>query len=132
MTGTDLNTLFADAQTFDSATCGSADGSDRIFGENTDGMEVFFVDGRQVLAVNHEHVDRDITLLQRAKGARDGAADARKFQILQGVSVMEIARGGGDWRLEMDSPLNRRPSASRLVAASTRTPRGPSRQRVMP
>jgi secreted PhoX family phosphatase len=45
--------LFSDAPAFDHATGGEADTADRVFGENTDGMESFVVDGRQLIAVNH-------------------------------------------------------------------------------
>lgn len=100
--------LFSDAPAFDNATGGEAAGADRIFGENTDGMECFTVGERQVIAVNHEYANRDINLPQRSEGMPDTAEDVEKLQKLQGVSVMEIARGDAGWQVVVDSPLNRR------------------------
>jgi secreted PhoX family phosphatase len=37
-------------------------GSDRVFGENTDGMELFNIDGREILVVNSEYTNRDVNL----------------------------------------------------------------------
>ncbi|MEO3414224.1 PhoX family phosphatase [Roseovarius sp. CAU 1744] len=100
--------LFSDAPAFDNATGGGAEGADRIFGENTDGMETFTIGDRQVIAVNHEYSNRDINLPQRAEGTPDSASDVEKLQKLQGVSVMEIARNEQGWEVVVDSPLNRR------------------------
>ncbi len=100
--------LFSDAPAFDNATGGAADGADRVFGENTDGMESFTVGDAQVIAVNHEYANRDINLPQRAEGMPDNAADVEKLQKLQGVTVMEIAPGAEGWQVVVDSPLNRR------------------------
>lgn len=100
--------LFSDAPEFDNATGGSEEGADRIFGENTDGMERFTVGDAQVIAVNHEYANRDVNLPQQAEGMPDSAADVRKLQKLQGVTVMEIAPGADGWQVVVDSPLNRR------------------------
>ena len=100
--------LFSDAPEFDNATGGAAEGSDRIFGENTDGMESFLVGERQVIAVNHEFSNRDINLPQRADGQPESTDDVIKLQNLQGVTVMEVARGDDGWNVVIDSALNRR------------------------
>lgn len=100
--------LFSDAPAFDNATGGATEGADRIFGENTDGMESFVVGNRQVIAVNHEYANRDINLPQRAEGTPDTAKDVEKLQKLQGVTVMEITRDDTGWQVVVDSPLNRR------------------------
>ena len=100
--------LFSDAPAFDNTTGGASEGADRVFGENTDGMELFSVGEKQVIAVNHEYANRDINLPQRAEGQPDNADDVKKLQNLQGVTVMEVARGAEGWRVVLDSPLNRR------------------------
>ncbi len=46
--------LFSDAPAFDPATGGTSASAARTFGENADGMELFEIGGRQVIAVNHE------------------------------------------------------------------------------
>ncbi|MFD1159481.1 PhoX family protein [Roseovarius aestuarii] len=100
--------LFSDAPAFDNTTGGASEGADRVFGENTDGMELFSVGEKQVIAVNHEYANRDINLPQRAEGQPDNADDVKKLQNLQGVTVMEVTRGAEGWRVILDSPLNRR------------------------
>ena len=100
--------LFSDAAEFDHATGGDAATSNRIFGENTDGMELFTIGGRQVIAVNHEYVNPKLNLPQNDKGTPASSEDVRKLQNLQGVTVMEVAEGEDGWRIVVDSPLNRR------------------------
>ncbi|QGX98201.1 PhoX family phosphatase [Roseovarius faecimaris] len=100
--------LFSDAPEFDHVTGGDATGADRVFGENTDGMESFVIDGRQVLAINHEYANRRTNLPQSADGRPEGAEDVEKLQKLQGVSVMEIRDGVAGWEVVLDSPVNRR------------------------
>ena len=100
--------LFSDAPAFDHATGGDAASADRVFGENTDGMESFVVDGREVIAVNHEYTNRDVNLPHADKGVPTGAEDVVKLQKLQGVAVMEVTRREGGWQVVQDSPYNRR------------------------
>lgn len=100
--------LFSDAAEFDHATGGDAATSNRVFGENTDGMEFFTVGGRQVIAVNHEYVNPKLNLPQNDGGTPASAEDVRKLQNLQGVTVMEVEEGEDGWRIIVDSPLNRR------------------------
>ena len=100
--------LFSDAPAFDHTTGGDAASADRIFGENTDGMELFVVGGREVIAINHEYTNRKTNLPQNEEGIPKSLEDVQKLQKLQGVAVMEIARGDGGWEVVVDSPLNRR------------------------
>jgi hypothetical protein len=100
--------LFSDASAYDAASVGTVEDSDRIFGENTDGMEHFTVGGREVIAVNHEYVNPKINLPASQEGKTMSAEDTLKLQNLQGVSVMEIAEGANGWEVVKDSPLNRR------------------------
>ena len=100
--------LFSGVAELDHATGGSAADADKIFGENTDGMELFVVGGRQVIAVNHEYTNNDINLPQATDGTPRDAQDVRKLQNLQGVAVFEVAETDGNWAVVKDSPLNRR------------------------
>jgi uncharacterized protein len=100
--------LFSDAAEFDHATGGDAATADRIFGENTDGMEMFTIGSHQVIAVNHEYVNPEINLPQTADGTPATLEDVRKLQNLQGVSVFEVAEGPDGWAPVVDSPFNRR------------------------
>jgi len=100
--------LFSDAGEFDHATGGTAASSERSFGENTDGMELFNIRGHQVIAVNHEYANTKTNLPQNADGVPASAEDVLKVQNVQGVAVFEIAEGDNGWEIVVDSPFNRR------------------------
>ena len=100
--------LFSDATDFDHGTGGDAATADRVFGENTDGMELFVIGDKQVIAVNHEYVNPKINLPHTEEGKPQAAEDVKKLQNLQGVAVMEVAEGPNGWQVVVDSPLNRR------------------------
>jgi len=99
--------LFSDAPDFSHETGGDAV-SDRIFGENTDGMELFEVGDKQLIAVNHEYVNPKINLPNNEDGKATSSENVRKLQNLQGVSVMEVEETGEGWKVVVDSPYNRR------------------------
>jgi hypothetical protein len=101
--------LFSDAEgAFDPATGVSVDHVERVFGENTDGMEVFNVGGRELLVVNSEYTNNDINLPHTADGTPASLDDVRILQHLQGVTVMEVAETADGWSVVVDSPFNRR------------------------
>jgi hypothetical protein len=100
--------LFSSAAPFSDETGGDAASADKVFGENTDGMELFVIGNRQVIAVNHEYVNPEINLPKNDKGNPASAEDVMKLQNLQGVTVMEVAEGENGWGIVVDSPFNRR------------------------
>ncbi|MGR3499321.1 MAG: PhoX family protein [Limimaricola soesokkakensis] len=100
--------LFSDAPAFDPVTGTTVEGQARAFGENTDGMELFSIDGREVIAVNHEYANLDINLPQNDEGAPVSTDDVRKIQDAQGVAVFEVTEGENGWEIVIDSPYNRR------------------------
>lgn len=101
--------LFSDVEGYDVTNGGGAvEGSDRVFGENTDGMETFVFNGKQLLAVNSEYVNPKLNLPAANEGEAKSADDVVKLQNLQGVTVMEIAEGPDGWAVVKDSPFNRR------------------------
>ena len=100
--------LFSDAPAYDAAKGVPAQGADRVFGENTDGMELFNIGGRQIIAVNHEYVNTDINLPKEQDEKVTSEADVRLLQNLQGVTVMEVAETPEGWAIVKDSPFNRR------------------------
>ena len=99
--------LFSDADDLSQETGISVGSADRVFGENTDGMEAFVVDGRQVIAVNHEYVNTRVNLPYTG-GEVTSADDVLTLQNMQGVTVMEVAEGPDGWAIVVDSDLNRR------------------------
>ncbi len=101
--------LFSDAEgAFDPQNGVSVEMSDRVFGENTDGMELFNVNGRELLVVNSEYTNRDVNLPHTDGGTPGSLDDVRILQNFQGVSVMEIEEGENGWSVVVDSPFNRR------------------------
>lgn len=100
--------LFSDAPEFSSETGVPTEGSDRVFGENTDGMELFLVGNKELLVVNSEYVNPKINLPAEQNGAVGSADDVTRLQNFQGVTVMEVAEGEGGWGVVIDSPFNRR------------------------
>ena len=100
--------LFSDAPEFSQTERLPADKAHRVFGENTDGMELFEINGHEVIAVNHEYVNTKINLPANADGAVETADDVNVLQNLQGVAVFEVERTDGGWSVVVDSPFNRR------------------------
>ena len=100
--------LFSDAEAFDPETGISTAGQARAFGENTDGMELFNIGGREVICVNHEYANAGINLPAASDGTPASADEVMLLQNNQGVSVMEITKGANGWEVVLDSPLNRR------------------------
>jgi secreted PhoX family phosphatase len=101
--------LFSDAEgAFDPATAVPVAMSDRVFGENTDGMELFNIDGREILVVNSEYTNNEVNLPHTADGTPESADDVVTLQNFQGVTVMEVAESDAGWSVVVDSPYNRR------------------------
>lgn len=100
--------LFSDAEGYDITEGGPLENSDRVFGENTDGMETFSFRGHQLIAINHEYTNRKVNLPAVQEGTPANADDVRKLQNLQGVTVMEVAEDDTGWSIVKDSPFNRR------------------------
>jgi secreted PhoX family phosphatase len=86
----------------------SVEMSDKVFGENTDGMELFEVDGKEVITVNSEYVNPKINLPAASEGIPQNADEVKLLKNLQGVTVMEIAKADEGYVVVKDSPLNRR------------------------
>lgn len=101
--------LFSEAKGAYSAETGvSVDMSDKVFGENTDGMELFEHDGKQLIAVNSEYVRPKLNLPAASEGKPQSADEVQLLKNLQGVTVMEVADQGKGYEVVIDSPYNRR------------------------
>ena len=72
--------LFSDAPEFSQTERLPADKADRVFGENTDGMELFEIDGHEVIAVNHEYVNPKVNLPANEDGKVKSADDVKVLQ----------------------------------------------------
>ncbi|SLN13224.1 hypothetical protein PSA7680_00251 [Pseudoruegeria aquimaris] len=100
--------MFSGVADVDVETGGTAAAQEKAFGDNTDGMEVFSLGHRQILAVNNEYIQSKVLLANREDGMPADAEDAAKIKAAHGVSVAEIVEEEGQWRIVLDSPFNRR------------------------
>ena len=103
--------MWSQAPGFDPATRGTGESQELAFGDNNDGMALFQVGGRNLLAVNNEYVNLGIIYGGAGDGAPHTADDVRKGKAGHGISVVEIARHDGMWSIVKDSPYNRRITA---------------------
>ena len=103
--------MWSKGAAFDAATRGTGESQELAFGDNCDGMSLFTDGGRTVLAVNNEYVNVPIIHGNRASGAPEDADDVKKSMAAMGVSVVELVEADGQWKVAVDSPLNRRITA---------------------
>lgn len=82
--------------------------SDKVFGENTDGMETFVDGDKTILTINSEYVNPKINLPAASEGTPQTADEVMLLKNMQGVTVMEVADNGNGYEVVVDSPYNRR------------------------
>ena len=70
--------LVSAADGYDVAEGGPVEKSDMVFGENTDGMETFSYQGRQLIAINSEYTNRKTNLPAAQEGKPANAGDVLK------------------------------------------------------
>ncbi|OUS20269.1 transcriptional initiation protein Tat [Rhodobacterales bacterium 59_46_T64] len=101
--------LFSDAEGAYSPQNGvPSDLSDRVFGENTDGMETFVDGDKVILAINSEYANPKINLPADADGVPQSADQVQMLKNIQGVTVLEVADQGDGYQVVVDSPYTRR------------------------
>ena len=104
--------MWSNSIEFDHMTRGTGESQELSFGDNNDGMWLYNdAEGRSVLAVNNEYVNRKIIYGGSGSGSPENADDVRKGKAGHGVSVVEIAENDGKWSIVVDSPYNRRITA---------------------
>ena len=103
--------LWSQSEDFDEATRGTGASQEMAFGDNNDGMSLFSHQGRSILVVNNEYVNRRIIYGNRDSRLPENADDVRKGKAAHGVSVAEIEEKDGRWQIVRDSKFNRRITA---------------------
>jgi len=103
--------LWSKGVAFDNATRGTGASQELAFGDNNDGMSLFTHEGKNILAVNNEYVNRSIIYGNRESKLPETADDVRKGKAGHGVTVMEVKAADGKWSIVKDSPYNRRITA---------------------
>lgn len=103
--------IFPGAPDFDQSGKQDSNAQQRQFGDNTDGMSLFPIsEDRAVIAVNNEYTNYEY-LFDHGGNAMT-ADDVLKAQAAHGVTVFEIVKSGGEWKLDKDGQRNRRITAS--------------------
>ena len=100
--------LWSDGEELDMKTGGTAASQAKAFGDNTDGMFMFVVGDKQLLAINNEYIQNKVLLQGRDDGMPINADDASKIKAAHGVSIIEVSETDGKWSVVKDSPYNRR------------------------
>jgi secreted PhoX family phosphatase len=96
--------------TFDHTTRGTATSQSLSIGDNNDGMSFFSLGADHgVIAVNNEYANYEHLFVN---GRCNSIEDTRKAQAAHGVSVFEVRRVGGIWKLQPLARLNRRITAN--------------------
>ncbi len=108
--------MWSGAPEFDQQTRGTGESQELSFGDNNDGMSLFDVNGKSILAVNNEYCNRKIIYGNRATGLPETPDDVRKGIAAHGVSIFEVAQKGKKWELVKDSLYNRKITADTKVA----------------
>lgn len=103
--------LWSRGAPFDHRTRGTGTSQALAFGDNNDGMALFTIGGKSILAVNNEYVNLKIIYGNRISGKPETADDFRKGKAAQGVTIVELTQAGGRWAPVQDSPLNRKITA---------------------
>jgi secreted PhoX family phosphatase len=99
------------APAFDASGNSSADDQAGQFGDNTDGMSLFpLEEDRALLVVNNEYVNNEFLFAHGGKPRN--AEEVRKSQAAHGVSIFEIVRDGGTWKVDPAGAHNRRITAN--------------------
>lgn len=97
-------------KSFDPTTRGTAISQGLSIGDNNDGMSFFSLGADHgVIAVNNEYANYEYLF---ANGRCSSIEDTRKAQAAHGVSVFEVRRIGGVWKLQPQARLNRRITAN--------------------
>ncbi len=102
--------MWSDGAEFDQETRGSGASQARAFGDNNDGMALFFSGDRAVLAVNNEYANR-IAFVTPEGMRPDRADNVLKAKAAHGVSIIEVRQVDGKWGMVKDSPMNRKITA---------------------
>jgi uncharacterized protein len=98
------------ATTFDPVMRGTAASQALSIGDNNDGMSFFSLGAdHAVIAVNNEYANYEYLF---ANGRCSSLEDTRKAQAAHGVSVFEVRRVAGVWKVQPNARLNRRITAN--------------------
>ena len=102
--------LWSKGEEFNHSSRGTAYTQELAFGDNNDGMDLFYKKGRSILVVNNEYTNKDIIYGNRKNKKPESKDDINKGKAAHGISVMEIVYNN-KWQILKDSKYNRRITA---------------------
>lgn len=98
------------AMPFDAQTRGDAQSQSLAMGDNNDGMAFFsLTPDHAVIAVNNEYTNYEYLFPSGRCASLD---DTRKAQAAHGITVFEMRRHQGKWKVQAGAPRNRRITAN--------------------
>jgi len=100
--------MWSDAPDFDPLTRGSATSQARAFGDNNDGMALFQQDGKSIFVCNNEYTNANVMFGNRRGFLPENEDDIIKSMNAHGISIVELEKHDGEWKIVKDSPFNRR------------------------
>jgi len=100
--------LFSNVPEFDHTKRGTSASQALAFGDNNDGMDLFQVDGANVMVVNNEYTNRGVMFGYNESRLPETIEDVNKGKMAHGVTIMEIAQTDGKWGIVRDSRFNKR------------------------
>lgn len=100
--------LFSNVPEFDHAKRGTSASQALAFGDNNDGMDLYQVDGANVMVVNNEYTNRGVMFGYNESGLPETIEDINKGKMAHGVTIVEIAKKNGEWCIVKDSRFNKR------------------------
>ena len=103
--------LWSNGADFDQSSRGTGASQELSFGDYNDGMALFTVGDRRILAVNNESTNLGAIYGNRQSKRPESADDIRKGKAAHGISIVEIRQNDGRWSIVRDSPYNRRITA---------------------
>ena len=99
--------LWSDTPDLDEQTGGTAKSQNKAFGDNNDGMSLFEQNGKHILVVNNEYINKRYLFPTQKKHRPQSANDALKSKAAHGLSIVEVKQDEKDqWAIVKDSPLN--------------------------
>ncbi len=93
---------------FDHTTRGTALTQSHAVGDNNDGMDIFNIEGRDVLVFNNEYVNLKVMFGNNASKQPETDDDIRKGMLAHGVTIAELKESSNGWSLVKGSKLNQR------------------------
>jgi len=104
--------LWSGTPQLDEQTGGTAKSQSKAFGDNNDGMSLFKQNGKHLLVVNNEYINKRYLFPTQKKHRPQSEDDVLKSKAAHGLSIAQIQQNDqGQWAIVKDSPLNRRVTA---------------------